>query len=150
MLAVLGLLGYFIYQRGATSVQAKWDAQESERKGAEAEANARNLADTIARQQKVAAAEATAAQAATELAAYRHTHPLTLLSCQLHAKASGDPAHPGQGAGDGTAAPGTGSGGVLQPPAAGDIGDQLDALMADADRINSAYRVCLATRPGAH
>lgn len=147
--AVLGFVGWWIYSKGEAHVQAKWDVSEVERMGAEVTQNAKNVADTIKRQEKVVAAEAAKARAESELVAYRKSHPLSLLSCGLHSKAPGHPANPGQGTGHGSTTAGGDAGGVVQPSDPRDIGTELDEFAAKADEINSAYRVCLATRPGA-
>lgn len=133
---------------GGEQVQAKWDKANVESRIALEKINASNRQIEAARQARVSAAESAAAQAQLDLSIYRRAHPVSVLVGGVRAPAAGcNPADSGKGAGD-SATTATGeTARVLQPSAPRDIGSDLDALMAEADVVNDAYGICLATRP---
>lgn len=79
------------------------------------------------------------AQAKAKLDTYRREHPVHLWLCEQPAKGGSGgvvPEGPAPAGGAGEAE------GVLQPKPARDIGPALDALMAEADRVNEDLRTC--------
>lgn len=152
-LAILAaLIGFAFYwgQHGASRTQAKWDAQEQQRKIAEGIQNAQNKVETQNRQNAVDVAEAQAASAQRDLDVYRRAHPLRVPD-GLCPETTADIPAACAGAGDGKAVASCKTGKLLQQKAALDNLERklsaLDNLMAEADVENDNYAVCLSTRP---
>lgn len=133
---------------GNAQTETKYKARDATAAIEQATITAKNRLESTNRQSDVLVAEALKGQAELDLAVYRRAHPLSgIFDRGVHTPEVCHPTGSGQGAGDeATLASGKASG-VLQPQGAGDRGDQLDALLAEADAENEDYRVCLSTRP---
>ncbi len=78
-------------------------------------------------------------KAKADLDRYRREHPFHLWVCDQPAKSSSSRVVPESSPSEVGATEGEGT---LQPPRPRDIGPALDALMAEADRVNEDLRTC--------
>ncbi len=150
-LAIAGLM-VGVYIKGCTDGVHKDDLKHKADAAIalmeEQKRSAKNQLESANRQSDVLVAEAAVRQAQADLAAYRRAHSLrgVLANCVRQPTASGDSADACRGAGNGDAIAACQAARLLQQNGAVDPGDRLDALLGEADDINNAYRICLATR----